>query len=144
MFKTGSFRVYTRTIVAATALAAYAVIGVTPAAAQAKAAAAKPTLDITLMKPTTARTGDNAFEVVVKDAAGKPVTDADVSVIFHMAAMPAMKMPEMNHTVTLKHQKGGTYTGHGQVMMAGKWDVTVMVKRGSKEIGSKKFPVAAQ
>jgi hypothetical protein len=29
-------------------------------------------------------------------------------------------------------------------MMAGKWDVTVMVKRGGKEIGSKKFPVTAQ
>lgn len=96
-----------------------------------------------LMKPTAAKTGDNAFEVMVKDA-GKPVTDADVSVMFYMAAMPAMKMPEMKNTVTLKHQKDGTYTGTGQVTMAGKWDATVMVKRGGKEIGSKKFPVTAQ
>jgi hypothetical protein len=36
------------------------------------------------------------------------------------------------------------YIGTGQVMMAGKWDVTVMVKRAGKEIGSKKFPVTAQ
>jgi hypothetical protein len=29
-------------------------------------------------------------------------------------------------------------------MMAGKWDVTVMVKRAGKEIASKRFPVTAQ
>ena len=27
---------------------------------------------------------------------------------------------------------------------AGKWDVTVMVKRAGKEIGSKKFPITAK
>ena len=31
-----------------------------------------------------------------------------------------------------------------QVMMAGKWDATVTVKRAGKEIGSKKFPVTAK
>jgi len=29
-------------------------------------------------------------------------------------------------------------------MIAGKWDVTVTVKRAGKEIGSRKFPIAAQ
>ena len=51
---------------------------------------------------------------------------------------------EMKNNVKLKHQKEGRYVGTGQVMMAGKWDVTVMVKRAGKEIGSKKFPVTAQ
>jgi hypothetical protein len=67
-----------------------------------------------------------------------------VMVMFYMAAMPAMKMPEMKNTVMLKHQKDGTYVGSGQMMMAGKWDATVMVKRGGKDIASKKFPVTAQ
>jgi hypothetical protein len=53
-------------------------------------------------------------------------------------------MPEMKNTVALKHQKAGAYSGTGQVMMAGKWDATVVVKRGGKEIGSKKFPITAQ
>jgi hypothetical protein len=53
-------------------------------------------------------------------------------------------MPEMKNSVTLKHVKDGTYSGVGQVMMAGTWDVTVAVKRGGKEIGSKKFPVNAK
>jgi hypothetical protein len=64
--------------------------------------------------------------------------------MFYMAAMPAMKMPEMRNTATLKHQKEGRYVGTGQVMMGGQWDVTVMVKRGGEDIGSKKFPVSAQ
>jgi YtkA-like len=70
------------------------------------------------------------------------VTDAEVTAMFFMAKMG--NMPEMKNNVTLKHQKDGTYVGTGQVMMAGKWDVTLSVKRAGKEIGSKKFPVTAQ
>jgi hypothetical protein len=112
-------------------------------AAQEAAAGKKPTLDIMLMsKPSPPKTGENTFEVMVKDASGKPVTDAEVTAMFFMAKMG--NMPEMKNNVTLKHQKAGTYVGTGQVMMAGKWDVTVSVKRAGKEIGSKKFPVTAQ
>jgi hypothetical protein len=93
-------------------------------------------------KPSPPKTGDNTFEVMVKDASGKPITDADVSAEFFMGKMG--NMPEMKNTVTLKHQKEGRYVGTGQVMMAGKWDVTVIVNRVGKEIGSKKFPVTAQ
>jgi Cu(I)/Ag(I) efflux system membrane fusion protein/cobalt-zinc-cadmium efflux system membrane fusion protein len=105
----------------------------------------KPAFDITLTsKPTPPTTGSNTFEVTVKDAAGTPVTDADVSLQFYMAAMPAMKMPEMRNTVPLKHTKNGVYSGAGSVMMAGSWDVTVSVKRAGKEVASKKLPVAAK
>jgi nitrogen fixation protein FixH len=114
-----------------------------PAAAAQAAASKKPTVDIMLTsKPSPPKTGDNTFEVMVKDAAGKPITDADVTAMFVMPKMGAM--PEMKNNVTLKHQKEGTYVGTGQVMMAGKWDVTVMVKRAGKELGSKKFPITAQ
>ena len=113
------------------------------AAASQSTAGQKPTLDIMLMsKPSPPKTGDNAFEVMVKDPAGKPVTDAEVSATFFMPKMGAM--PEMKNIIVLKHQKEGTYAGTGQVMMAGKWDVTVSVKRAGKEIGSKKFPVTAK
>src|SRR5687767_4982282 len=115
------------------------------AAAHAGAQTQKPAFDITLkttLNPPV--TGKNTIEVTVKDGAGKPVTDADVSATFFMAAMPAMKMPEMKNTVALKHVKEGTYSGAAQVMMAGNWDVTVSVKRSGKEVGSKKFPVTAK
>jgi Cu(I)/Ag(I) efflux system membrane fusion protein/cobalt-zinc-cadmium efflux system membrane fusion protein len=72
------------------------------------------------------------------------VGDADVSLQFYMAAMPAMKMPEMKNTIPLKHVKNGVYSGTGSVMMAGSWDVTVSVKRGGKEVASKKLPLVAK
>ena len=101
-------------------------------------------VDITLTSaPAQTKVGNNTFEATVKSADGKPITDAEVTAMFYMAAVPAMKMPEMKNTVTLKHEKEGRYAGTGQVMMAGTWDVTVMVKRAGKEIGSRKFPITA-
>src|SRR3977135_1771074 len=79
-------------------------IGTAPAAAQtaAKAAPARK-LDIAFASsPKPTKTGDNTFEVIVKDAAGTPVTGADVSVLLFMPAMPAMKMAEMRNEVKLK------------------------------------------
>jgi RND family efflux transporter MFP subunit len=114
-------------------------------AAQPSASSQKPGIDILLTStPIPPKVGDNAFEVMVKGADGKPITDAEVTMMFYMAAMPAMNMPEMRNTATLQHQKEGRYVGMAQVMMGGQWDVTVMVKRGGKDIGSKRFPVSAQ
>src|SRR6266852_3627348 len=104
-----------------------------PPKSNAKAKPAR--IDIMLMKPTAAKTGDNQFEVMVKGADGKPIADAEVSVMLVMPAMPAMKMAEMHNEVLLKPAAAGTYTGSGQVMMAGKWNVTVSVKQGGKQIG---------
>ena len=139
-----SRRTYTTTLALAVVCSAFAMFSGN-AVAQQPAAGQKPTLDIMLMsKPSPPKMGENTFEVMVKGPDGKPITDADVTVLFFMAAMPAMKMPEMKNTVTLKHQKEGTYVGTGQVTMAGTWDATVTVKRAGKELGSKKFPVTAK
>jgi hypothetical protein len=130
-----------RTVLLAAALSAI----VAPLPAIAQAPPQKPAVDITLVsKPTPPRMGNNTLEVTLKDATGKPITDAAVSVTFFMAAMPAMKMPEMKNTSALKHVKDGTYSGTGNVMMAGNWDVTVTATRAGKEIGTKKFPITAK
>jgi len=116
-----------------------------PAIAQSAAAKGKDKYDITLATtPNPPKTGDATLTVMVKGPDGKSVTDADVIAMFYMAAMPAMKMPEMKNNVALKHEAAGKYVGKGQVMMAGNWEVTVVVKRGGKEVASKKFNVAAQ
>jgi hypothetical protein len=120
-------------------------IGTAPAPAQtaAKAAPAKK-LDIAFASsPKPTKTGDNTFEVIVKDAAGTPVTGADVSVLLFMPAMPAMKMAEMRNEVKLKHTGAGKYTGTGQVMMKGMWTVTVSVKQNGAEIAQKKLSLTA-
>ena len=94
--------------------------------------------------PDPLKTGENKFEVMVTDATGKRVTDGEVSLQFHMAAMPQMKMPEMKNTVTLKHAGDGIYKGSGQVMMAGEWTVMAMVMRSGKEVGSRTLKLTAK
>jgi hypothetical protein len=108
-------------------------------------AAEKSALDITFKsEPDPPKTGDNTFEVTVKGPDGKSITDADVSVNFYMAAMPSMNMPEMRNTVRLKHVKDGRYRGTGNVTMAGRWDVTIVVTKGGKEVGSRKVAITAK
>jgi YtkA-like protein len=129
--------------IAATVLS---VMTVSPAAAQAKPKpkAAKADIDIMLMQPKDVKTGENKFEVMVKGADGKPMSGADVSVLFVMPAMPAMKMAEMRNEVKLKPSGPGMYMGPGNVMMAGTWNVTVSVKQAGKEVGQKKLTLTAK
>ena len=120
------------------------VLAVSPAGAQTKTKAKPKGPDIMLMQPKDVKTGANEFEVMVKGADGKPISDADVSVLFVMPAMPAMKMAEMRNDVKLKPSGPGLYMGSGSVMMAGKWNVTVSVKQGGKEVGQKKLALTAK
>ena len=90
------------------------------------------------------KTGDNTFEVSVKDKAGQPVTDVEVSVQLFMPAMPTMNMPAMRNETKLPHASGGVYRGPGQVLMAGRWEATVTVSRGGQRLSSKQFPLVAK
>src|SRR5882672_11796123 len=96
----------------------------TPKPKASKAAAP----DIMLMQPTALKAGDNQFEVMVKGADGKPVAGADVSVLFVMPKTATMG--EMRNEVKLKASEPGMYMGPGNVMMAGKWNVTISVMQG--------------
>ena len=80
----------------------------------------------------------------MKDATGKPVDDADVTVQFFMPAMPTMNMPAMRSEAKLSPAGGGVYRGSGQMMMAGRWDTTVTVTRGGQRLGTKQLPVVAR
>jgi hypothetical protein len=115
-----------------------------PAGISASGPTGAQTLDITLTTdPDPVRTGENSFEVVVRDR-GRPVTDASVSAELFMAAMPSMNMPEMRNTTNLTHQGEGVYRGRGQVLMGGSWDVTVKVMRNGQEIGRRKMTITAR
>ena len=105
------------------------------AATQAAPDAAK--LDIAL-KTLPSPAGQDKFEVTLKDASGKPVTDVDVSLQLTMAAMPTMKSD-----VKMKLEEG-KYTGTGQMSMAGAWNVTVTVKKDGKQIAEKKSTLTKQ
>lgn len=142
--RTSFFPRLVRTTAAGIAVLAVSLIVVSPAAAQPKSKP-KGTMagpEIMLMQPTALKTGDNQFEVMVKGADGKPVNDADVSLLFVMPKMGAMA--EMRNEVKLKPSGNGMYTRPGNVMMAGKWNVTISVKQAGKQIGQKKVALTAE
>ena len=106
---------------------------------------ARQRLDITFTsQPDPARVGDNTFEVTVKGPDGQPVADAEVSIVFFMAAMPSMSMPAMKNETKLAPAGNGAYRGAGQVMTAGRWDVTVVVSRGGQRLGTRQIGVVAR
>ena len=131
-----------RFVGSAVVVTALSTLAVWPAAAQTKATAKPKGLDIMLMQPKDVKAGANDFEVMVKGTDGKPVSGADVSVFFVMPKTATMA--EMRNEVKLKPSGPGTYMGPGNVMMAGKWNVTVSVKQAGKEVGQKKLDLTAK
>jgi membrane fusion protein, copper/silver efflux system len=116
-----------------------------PATASAPAGSPGSPLAISFRaQPDPPKTGDNMFEVHVADPNGTPVSDAEVSVQLFMPAMPTMNMPAMRNETKLTSVGGGTYRGPGQVMMGGRWDVTVTVNRGGRKAGSRQFALVAR
>ena len=90
--------------------------------------------------PAPPRSGKNDFEVTLKDAAGKPITDAVVSLAFSMPAMPSMT----TDAVQLTSAGGGVYKGSGTIGMAGDWDVTITAGRKGQTLGTKKIKLTAK
>src|SRR5208282_1536833 len=85
--------------------------GVSAAAGQPQAST--PTISTELMTdPNPAARGKNKLTVTLKDAAGKPIAGAQVSVTFYMAAMPAMGMAAMRAQAALTDRSDGTYAGN--------------------------------
>jgi Cu(I)/Ag(I) efflux system membrane fusion protein/cobalt-zinc-cadmium efflux system membrane fusion protein len=94
-------------------------------------------------RPDPPAEGENAFEVTVVGSDGSPVTDATVTTVFSMPAMPSMNMPAMRSDATLAHEGDGRYRGTGRLEMGGTWNVAVTVARGSEELGTRRFSVVA-
>ena len=94
--------------------------------------------------PDPPRSGENTFEVDVTDAAGQPITDAQVRVVLFMPAMPSMNMPAMSSDARLSHVGGGSYRGTGLIGMSGRWDVTITANRDGTRLGSRQTTVVAK
>lgn len=123
------------------AVGAYApAAGAEPAGA---AAAAVLRLDLRT-EPDPPRPGQTTFEVTVHDASGQPVVDAEVAVTLSMPPMPAMNMPAMRSDGVLPHAGGGRYRGRIEVLMAGRWDVTLTVSRGGTRLGARQLTLVVR
>jgi hypothetical protein len=101
-------------------------------------------IEIQLRSPSgPPTTGTNTFEAVVRKD-GVPVTDATVTAVFSMPAMPSMNMPAMQSTATLIPQGNGSYQGTSELSMAGTWNVKVAVVRNGETLGAQTLSLVAK
>jgi multidrug efflux pump subunit AcrA (membrane-fusion protein) len=111
----------------------------------AQAAGPLGAFDITFRtEPNPPRPGENTIIVAVKDANGQPVADAAVNVVMFMPPMPSMNMPAARSDTKLLASGGGLYRGTAEIMIPGRWNVTVNVARAGKQLGVRQFAVVAQ
>jgi len=123
----------------------------TPSTSQGQTATTRPatsategvTIDFS-SEPDPPKSGDNTIEVTVRQPDGTAITDAAVTAVFTMPAMPAMNMPAMRAEAKLTHVDGGRYQGMGQLAMAGTWNVTVTATRDGEPIGRRSFSIVAK
>lgn len=78
-------------------------------------------------KPSRPELGKNSLDIQIRDKAGKPVSDAQVTLT---ASMPGMKMSTDDDIIQTENKKNGHYAGTVDLSMGGKWQVTVHIKQG--------------
>jgi RND family efflux transporter MFP subunit len=93
--------------------------------------------------PNPPHKGSNIVRVKLTSSDGKPVSGAQVSVTFFMAAMPAMGMAEMKTTSDLNDKGNGLYEGKGELGSGGTWQVSIVAKQNGQVIASKQLSVSA-
>jgi RND family efflux transporter MFP subunit len=94
-------------------------------------------------QPDPPHKGANTVRIKLTGADGKPVTGAQVSAAFFMAAMPAMGMAAMRDVATLADKGNGNYEGPLQLQTGGTWQVTVSVQRAGQTMVTKQLSVSA-
>jgi Cu(I)/Ag(I) efflux system membrane fusion protein len=101
---------------------------------------------IDLHAPSDLKGGEaSLFQATLNDAAGKPVSDAQVTVTLVMPAMPSMNMPEMRNSFPLTWSPGQqAYAGKGNVPMAGSWSATVEASKNGAVIASARTRLTAR
>jgi Cu(I)/Ag(I) efflux system membrane fusion protein/cobalt-zinc-cadmium efflux system membrane fusion protein len=93
--------------------------------------------------PSPPHKGSNVFRVKVTGTNGAPVSGAEVSATFFMAAMPEMGMAAMRVPVALSEKSSGIYEGSGELGSGGTWQVTILARKDGQTIASKQVSVSA-
>lgn len=93
--------------------------------------------------PSPPHKGSNVFRVKVTGTNGAPVSGAEVSATFFMAAMPEMGMAAMRTPVALPEKSSGIYEGSGELGSGGTWQVTILARKDGQTIASKQVSVSA-
>jgi len=88
-------------------------------------------VEISLRQPEVAKVGRNRFQVVVEDAFGQPLRDAEVSLRLYRRGVPGSK-GYIEHPVRTKvelaeGEQAGVYEAIGPIVAAGPWEVKMQV-----------------
>ena len=100
------------------------------------------TVDFT-SNPSPPGKGNNILRVKLTDRQGKPIPGAQVNVMFHMPAMPAMGMAAVNKSASLTGHGAGAYEGAVELPSGGSYQVTITAEEGGQTIASKQLNVSA-
>jgi hypothetical protein len=87
--------------------------------------------------------GHNKAIVTLRDSKGAPISGAQVSLSFYMAAMPAMGMAAMRAQGTAIDQGNGKYVADIELPSGGTWSLTITASKGGHPIASKQMDVSA-
>jgi Cu(I)/Ag(I) efflux system membrane fusion protein/cobalt-zinc-cadmium efflux system membrane fusion protein len=93
--------------------------------------------------PDPPHKGSNIVRVKLTGQGGKPITGANVTVTFFMAAMPAMGMASMKAAINASDKGGGMYEGKGDLGSGGTWQVTVRAQQNGQTIANKQLTLNA-
>lgn len=99
-------------------------------------------LRIQILKPKTPKTGDNEFEVSVKDIDGSPISNAEVEINLSMPQMGSM--PAMSNKGMLLDQGNGIYEGSINFAGPWTWETTISVSKDGKVLGSMRTTLTAR
>ncbi|MBI1956144.1 MAG: efflux RND transporter periplasmic adaptor subunit [Acidobacteria bacterium] len=109
---------------------------VPPEAARPSAGKAQPGLTAEILEPQPAKVGKNTLRLLVRDASGTPVENAEVGVTLLMLAMPSMGMASVSVEATLQPMGQGQYTGTIEIPSPSSWQTTITVKKGGQLAGT--------
>jgi len=107
-----------------------------------KSTAATSNLKVDLVEPKVAKVGQNPIRLMIRDASGNPIMDAEVEVTLFMPQMGSMA--PMTSKAMLNHSGNGEYAGKIDVPMAWTWQATISVKKGDKLMGSVQTTLTAR
>ena len=82
-------------------------------------------LDVSI-EPTTPRVGENTLSVVLRNADGEPLENAEIKAVAEMPAMGAM--PAMQAPADMQESEPGLYRGTFEPSMEGSWPLTLKIQ----------------
>ncbi len=94
-------------------------------------------------EPQPPHKGSNIVHVKLTGQDGKPISGANVTVTFYMAAMPAMGMAAMKTVINATDKGGGMYEGKGDLGSGGTWQVSIRAQQNGQTIANKQLTVNA-